>query len=65
MAITALLAFAAYSAFVVIVAVSSGKGHGSVFWTSIALIIVLSAGALWGARRLFLRRFTNRNAKPS
>jgi hypothetical protein len=51
-----LVLFAAYSAFVVIVALAAGKGHGSVFWTSIAVIILLAAGALWLAHRIYRRR---------
>jgi FtsH-binding integral membrane protein len=47
----ALLAFAGYGLFLVIVAIA-GEGHGSVFWTSINVIVVLAATALWVARRL-------------
>jgi len=63
--ITALLLFAAYCVFIVVVAVASGKGHGSVFWTSIGMIIVLAAGALWISRRMYRRHFGVRSAKPS
>ncbi len=63
--IIVLLLFAAYSLFVAVVAVAAGKGHGSVFWTSIGAILVLAAGALWFSRRLYRRHFGTRNAKPS
>jgi membrane protein implicated in regulation of membrane protease activity len=54
--IVALILFAAYSVFVVVVALSAGKGHGVVFWTSIAVIILLAAAAVWLARRMYRRR---------
>jgi hypothetical protein len=54
--IVALLAFAAYSVFVLVVAISAGEGHGLVFWTSIVLIALLAAAAVWGAKRLFSGR---------
>jgi Kef-type K+ transport system membrane component KefB len=53
--IAALVAFAAYSIFVVIVALS-GEGHGPVFWASIVVIVLMAGAALWGARWLFRRR---------
>jgi hypothetical protein len=62
-AIAALLAFAGYTIFVVLVAVARGEGHGSIFWTAIAMGLSLAALAAWEARRLFIRRFANRNAK--
>jgi hypothetical protein len=54
--IAALVAFAAYSIFVVVVAVS-GEGHGPVFWASIVVIVLMAGAALWGARWFFRRRF--------
>jgi membrane protein implicated in regulation of membrane protease activity len=54
--IIALILFAAYSVFVVVTAISAGKGEGPVFWTSIVVIIVLAAAALWLARRMLRRR---------
>jgi membrane protein implicated in regulation of membrane protease activity len=54
--IIALILFAGYSVFVVVVALSAGKGHGAVFWTSIGVIIVLAGLALWLARRMYRRR---------
>ena len=59
--IVVLIAFAGYAAYVVIASVSSGKGHGAVFWASIGLIVVLGAIALWAARRLWRSRSANRN----
>ena len=54
--IVALILFAAYSVFVVVEALSSGKGHGSVFWVSIGVIILLAIAALWLSRRIYRRR---------
>jgi membrane protein implicated in regulation of membrane protease activity len=54
--IIALILFAGYSVFVVVVAVSSGKGRGSVFWVSIGVIILLAVAALWLSRRIYRRR---------
>ena len=54
--IVALILFAAYSVFVVVEALSSGKGHGSVFWVSIGVIILLAVAALWLSRRIHRRR---------
>jgi len=54
--IVALILFAAYSVFVVVEALSSGKGHGSVFWVSIGVIILLAIAALWLSRRMYRRR---------
>jgi hypothetical protein len=51
----ALILFAGYSVFVVVFAIA-GKGHGSVFWVSIGVIIVLAVGALWLARWIYRRR---------
>jgi len=39
-----------------VVAVSSGKGHGSVFWVSIGVIVLLAVGAVWLSRRIYRRR---------
>lgn len=63
--IIALSLFAAYCVFIVVVAVASRKGHGSVFWTSIGMILVLAAGSLWIARRMYRRHLGVRSAKPS
>jgi hypothetical protein len=49
-----LILFAAYSVFVIVVAVA-GKGHGTVFWVSIGVIVVLAVGALWLARWIYRR----------
>ena len=54
--IIALILFAGYSVFVVVVAVASGKGHGSVFWVSIGAIVLLAVGAVWLSRRIYRRR---------
>ena len=54
--IIALILFAGYSVFVVVVAVSSGKGHGAVFWASIGVIILLAVAAVWLSRRIYRRR---------
>jgi hypothetical protein len=54
--VVALVLFAAYSLYVVVVAVSAGKGHGALFWFSIGLIVVLAAAALWLSRRLYRRK---------
>ena len=54
--IVALILFTAYSVFVVVVAVSSGKGHGAVFWASILVIILLAVAAVWLSRRIYRRR---------
>ena len=54
--VIALILFAGYSVFVVVEALSSGKGHGSVFWVSIGVIILLAVAALWLSRRIYRRR---------
>ncbi len=54
--VIALILFAGYSVFVVVVAVASGKGHGSVFWASIGVIVLLAVGAVWLSRRIYRRR---------
>jgi membrane protein implicated in regulation of membrane protease activity len=61
----ALILFAAYCVFIAVAAVAAGKGHGSVFWFSIGMILVLAAAALWLSRRMYRRHFGVRNAKPS
>ncbi len=63
LAIVALLAFAGYTTFVLWVSLSAGKGHGSGYWASIALIVLLVAASLWGASYLFRRRF-KKDANP-
>lgn len=47
-----LAVFAADSIYVAIRASFFSDSHGGVFWTSVAVIGLLAAGALWGARRL-------------
>ena len=64
-AIAALVALASYSVFIVIVAIYDGDGHGSVFWTSLVVISLIAAFALWLATRLFRARFATRNVKLS
>ena len=59
-----LVAVAGYSVFVVVVAIF-GTGHGSVFWTSIGVILFIAVAALWLAARIYRSRFGNRDAKPS
>jgi hypothetical protein len=61
----ALILFAAYSVFVVVVSIAAWEGRGVVFWTSIAIIILLAGAALWLSRWIYRRRFTGRTAKPS
>jgi hypothetical protein len=51
-----LVLFAGYAVFVLVVALSSGKGHGAGFWVSIGVIVVLAAAALWLARWFYRRR---------
>jgi membrane protein DedA with SNARE-associated domain len=57
----ALIVFAGYSVFVVVVAIT-GKGHGSMFWISIAVIVLLALLALWLARWLYRRRDARTNS---
>ena len=57
--IAALILFAAYAVYVVVVSISAGKGSGPVYWASIVLIVALAVGALW------LSRWFHRRAKPS
>jgi hypothetical protein len=64
LSIAALIAFAIYSVIIVIIAIS-GEGGGLVFWASIALILLLAAAALWGAKVLFGRRFAGQKARPT
>jgi ABC-type uncharacterized transport system permease subunit len=52
--IVVLILFAAYSVFIIVVAIA-GKGHGSAFWTSIGVIVVLAVVALWLSRWLYRR----------
>jgi general stress protein CsbA len=53
--IVALILFAAYCLFIVVVAVSARKGHDSGFWLEIGVIVLLSAGAVWLSRRIYRR----------
>jgi len=62
--IIVLILFAAYSVYIVVLAVSSGKGHGAFFWASIGVIIVLAIAALWLSRWIYRRRLAFRN-EPS
>jgi hypothetical protein len=55
--IVALTLFAVYCVGIAVAAVAAGKGHGSVFWFSIGLILVLAAGTLWLAHRMYRRHF--------
>jgi Na+/melibiose symporter-like transporter len=64
-AIAALLGFAGYTVFGLIVAIEGGEGHGSVFWTAIGMGVLIAAVALWLSARIYRSRFANRNAKPS
>jgi Kef-type K+ transport system membrane component KefB len=54
--IVVLILFAGYAVFVLVVALSNGKGHGSVFWASIGVIVVLAVASLWLARWIYRRR---------
>ena len=56
MAISGLIAIAAYSVLVVAVAVSKGKGNDPVFWTAIGVVLLVVVAALWGAKRLYVRQ---------
>jgi hypothetical protein len=58
--IVALILFAAYSVFVIVVSISAGEGAGLVFWGSIGVIVLLAVGALWLSRWIH-----RRSAKPS
>jgi len=51
--IVALILFAVYSVVIVVISLSSGKGHGPVFWSSIVVIVLLAAAALWLSRRMY------------
>ena len=53
----ALILFGAYCVVIVVAAVAAGKGHGSVFWFSIGMILVLAAGAGWLSHRMYRRHF--------
>jgi hypothetical protein len=55
-AISGLIAIAGYSVLVAAVAVSKGKGHGPVFWAGIGVVLLVVVGALWGAKRLYVRQ---------
>ena len=64
-AILALVAIAGYSVYVIAVAASGGKGHGSVFWTAIGMFVLIAVGALGLAYWIYGSRLANRNGKPS
>jgi hypothetical protein len=61
-----LLFASAWTVLTIVTAVSSGEGHGGVFWTAIAMLVLLAAllvAATWrvGKRlRLMLGRSTGR-----
>ena len=57
----ALIVFAGYAVFVIVVAIA-GKGHGSTFWISIAVIVLLALLALWLARWIYRRRDARTNS---
>jgi membrane protein implicated in regulation of membrane protease activity len=59
--IIALVVFAVYSLFVVGVAIA-GKGHGSTFWVSIVVIVLLAVAAVWLARWIYRRRDARTNS---
>jgi hypothetical protein len=61
--IIALILFAAYSLYVVAVAISEGNGKGPVFWASIGAILLLAALALWVSRRIYRWRLTIRDKR--
>ena len=59
-AIALSIAAAAYSLFVAIYAALTAEGYDpSIFWTSIGVIFVIAAGALWLASRFYRRHFRN------
>lgn len=64
-AILAMVAIAGYSVYVITVAVSGGKGHGSVFWTAIGMLALIAVGALGLTYRNYGSRLANRTRKPS
>jgi hypothetical protein len=58
--IALLLAVGGYSAYVAIVAILDRGGQQydpSIFWPSIGVFWLVAAAALWGALRLYRRRF--------
>ena len=55
--IVALILFAGYALFVVIVGIA-GSGDGAAFWIQIGVTLVLAAAALWLARWIYRRRTT-------
>jgi hypothetical protein len=58
-AIALLIAAAAYSLLVAIYAALTSEGYDpSILWTSIGVIFVIAAGALWLASRLYRRHFS-------
>jgi hypothetical protein len=59
-AIAALLIFAGYVVFVLVVSLSSGDGQGSGYWASIALLVLLVLASVWAAVYLFRHRFSKR-----
>ncbi len=64
LSVVLLLAIAGYSIYVAVVATATrgGKHYSpSIFWTAIGLFWVIAAVSIWGARRVYRKRF----AKPS
>ena len=58
-----LVAIAGYSIYVAVVATATrgGKDYSpSIFWTAIGLLWVIAAASIWGAHRVYRKRF-----KPS
>ena len=59
-AIAALVIFAGYVIFVLALSISSGDGHGSGYWASIVLLVLLVFASFWAANYLFRHRFSKR-----
>jgi hypothetical protein len=57
LAILGLTGVGAYLAYVVVVAVTVGGGHGAVFWSAIALLLGLAIASFWLAKRLYASHF--------
>lgn len=55
-----LVAVAGYSVYIAVVATATrgGKHYSpSIFWTAISMFWVIAVAALWGAHRIYRRRF--------
>jgi hypothetical protein len=48
--------FAAWCVVVLVISISSGDGHGSVYWTTIALIALMAVAAVVFGVRLYRSR---------